>query len=195
MQYQHLPDEMLLNLLHQSDEKAFEEIYKRHWVHLFRYAITKISRQDIAEDICHDVFLSIWQRRQVLQVANLEAFLIQAVKYSIINYIKSGLSDKKLRRRLWENTELSCSLTESDLLFGNLLSAWNHAINRLPGKSRKIFKLSKIQNFSNKEVALRMNLSEKAVEYHITKALRIIRLHLREFIAMAAALLCLGYFF
>ena len=95
MSYKHLSDEALVSLLPQSDERAFEEIYLRHWQRVFRFALGKIESKEIVEDICHDVFLSLWHRRGQVQIANVEAYLIQAAKYSVINYYKSRLSDEK----------------------------------------------------------------------------------------------------
>src|SRR5688572_15215617 len=55
MSYQHLTDQALVTLLTRSDEKAFEEIYLRHWQGVFRFALGKISTQEIVEDICHEI--------------------------------------------------------------------------------------------------------------------------------------------
>jgi RNA polymerase sigma-70 factor (family 1) len=196
MSYCHLTDEMLVNLLSHSDEKAFEEIYHRYWTQVFRFAITKVHRQDIAEDLCHDVFLSLWQRRSILSIIHLEAFLIQSVKYGIINYIKANLMHEKHLQRFNATIKTEDVEGEYDIYFNDLNEAWHRALKALPRKSQEIFRLSKVENFSNKEVASQLNLSEKAVEYHITKALKIMRLHLKEFIGLLIILIrIVGNFF
>ncbi len=92
MSYQHLTDEMLVNGLLNSDSKAFEEIYLRYWKRIFRYAMSRISKQEVVEDICHEVFLSLWQRREVSSINVLEAYLIQSAKFAILNYYKAELN-------------------------------------------------------------------------------------------------------
>lgn len=62
MSYQHHTDEALVTLLTQSNEQAFKEVYLRHWQRVYRFAFSRISSQQDVEDICHEIFLSLWQR-------------------------------------------------------------------------------------------------------------------------------------
>lgn len=181
MDYQNLTDEVLVDFLCKSDEKAFEAIYHRYWSNVFRFAITRVHEQAIAEDLCHDIFLSLWQRRHVLTIRCLEAWLIQSVKYSVINHLKGQLTDKQYVQGLWSVKDGSDRQTEYAIEFNNLYLAWQTGIKNLPQRSKEIFQLSKIQHRSNKEIAYQLNLTEKAVEYHITKALKILRIHLKDF--------------
>ncbi|MHA4847292.1 RNA polymerase sigma factor [Flavitalea antarctica] len=186
MSYQHLTDDALVNLLTRSDEKAFEEIYLRHWQRVFRFALGKISTQEIVEDICHDVFLSVWQRRSRVEIGNLEAYLIQAVKYSVINYYKSRVSDEKHLGVYAKTIPGDRNETEDALYFNSLQQAWLAALDALPEKTKTVFQFSRIDHLSNREIAGKLQLTEKAVEYHITKALRQLKGDLKDFF-----LLCL----
>lgn len=193
MSYQHLTDEALVNLLPQSDERAFEEIYLRHWQRVFRFALGKISSQEIVEDICHDVFLSLWQRRSQVQIANVEAYLIQAVKYSVINYYKSRVSDEKHLEVYAQKVPGTSNETEDALYFNSLQQAWLAALDALPEKTKAVFQFSRIDHLSNREIAGKLQLTEKAVEYHITKALRQLKGDLKDFFVLC--LLAAGIFF
>ena len=186
MSYQHLTDEALVKLLPGSDERAFEEIYLRHWQRIYRFALGKISSQEIVEDLCHDVFLSLWQRRSQVQIANLEAYLVQAAKYSVINYYKSRLSDEKHLGVYAQNLPDARNETEDALYFNSLQHAWLAALDALPEKTKAVFQFSRIDHLSNREIAGKLQLTEKAVEYHITKALRQLKGDLKDFF-----LLCL----
>lgn len=192
MSYQERTNDELVALLVQSDEKAFEELYYRYWSRIFRYAITKVSHQEAAEDICHEVFLSLWQRRQTLQIQNAEAYLIQATKYSVITYYKSKSSDEKHLSRYAQTQAEVHNETEYTLFFNNLQQSWLQALTNLPQKTQDVFRASRIEHLSNKEIATRFDVTEKAVEYHITKALRQIREQLKEFFLL---LLLLTKFF
>lgn len=189
MEYRDLKDEQLVALLRDADEHAFEEIYQRYWKNVFRYAITRVHEQAVAEDLCHDIFLSLWHRRGVVQIRQLEAWLIQSVKYSIINHLKGKLTDRKHAQGLWLSNEKADRQTEYTIAFNSLYQAWQEAIKKLPDQSKEIFRLSKIQHRTNKEIAFQLKLSEKAVEYHITKALKFLRMHLRDFDTLLLILL------
>ena len=89
MYYQLQKDETLLEMLSRSDTGAFDEIYRRYWVVVFRYAVGKVHTQQIAEDLCQDVFVSLWQRRNAVAIQHLEAYLVQATKFGVLNYIRA----------------------------------------------------------------------------------------------------------
>ncbi len=183
MNYQLHKDEDLLHLLSHSDSKAFNEIYRRYWIVVFRYAVGKVHTQQVAEDLCQDVFVSLWQRRNVLSIQNLEAYLVQATKYGVLNYVRLKIQNKKQFTLAMPN--YTANETEDTAALHNLMSAWEKAIYRLPAKTQQVFRLSKVEDYSNKEIAKELHLTEKAVEYHITKSYKIIRLQLREFIVLA----------
>lgn len=188
MSYQEFTIERLVELLQDSDAKAFEEIYYRYWTRIFRYAITKVHHQEIAEDICHDVFLSLWQRRNEAQIQNAEAYLIQATKFSVINFYRTKQSDEKHLAVYAETLPDPGNETEYQLFFRNLQQAWLDALKDLPQKTKDVFRASRIEQLTNKEIASRLDLTEKAVEYHITKALKEIRLRLKDFFVVLAVL-------
>jgi RNA polymerase sigma-70 factor (family 1) len=181
MYYQLQKDEALIEMLGSSDAKAFDEIYRRYWVVVFRYAIGKVHTQQIAEDICQDIFVSLWQRRNAVAIQNLEAYLVQAAKFGVLNHIRSKIKDRKYQD-LTSPVQNIDNETENNIFLNNLIAAWEKAIADLPEKTQEVFKLSKIDNFSNKEIALQLHLTEKAVEYHITKSFKILRLQLKDFL-------------
>jgi RNA polymerase sigma-70 factor (ECF subfamily) len=184
MYYQLQKDEVLLSLLTKSDAKeAFDEIYRRYWLVVFRYAIGKVHVKEIAEDLCQDVFVSLWQRRNAVTIQNLEAYLIQATKYGVLNHYRSTMKVKK-QDLLAVTNQLSNHDTENKIALHDLQDAWNHEIGKLPAKTQYIFRLSKMDNLSNLEIANCLELSEKAVEYHITKSYKILRLQLKDFILL-----------
>lgn len=188
MYYQLQTDERLIELLSQSNAKAFDEIYRRYWVVVFRYAVCKVATQEIAEDLCQDVFVSLWQRRNVVVIQNLEAYLVQATKYGVLNHIRLKMKSQKYFD-LADTTQTSDNDTENSINLNGLMVAWEKAISKLPDKTQQVFRLSKFNHFSNKEIAKQLDLTEKTVEYHITKSYKILRLQLKDFI-----LLVLAYF-
>ena len=190
MYYQLQNDEALLEMLCRSDTGAFDEIYRRYWIVVFRYAVSKVHTQQIAEDLCQDVFVSLWQRRNTVAIQNLEGYLVQATKFGVLNYIRAKIKDKKYLDLavVYPNTD---NETENILFLRNLMDAWEKAVAELPEKTQEIFRLSKVGNYSNKEIALQLHLTEKAVEYHITKSFKFLRIQLKEFLLLSALFLVL----
>jgi RNA polymerase sigma-70 factor (ECF subfamily) len=82
--------------------------------------------------------------------------------------------------------------TEDEVFFHDLQEVIEQEISKLPEKCRQVFQLSRHENLSQKEISLRMDISEKTVENHIGKALRLLRLSLKDFITSALIFFIFG---
>ena len=189
MDYKLLADNVLLKLLKISDELAYKELYLRHWRKLYRSAVSKTNSKEVAEDIVQIVFTDLWDRRESHQINNLTAYLETAVKYQIINYIKSAISKRTQYAGFGELQKSEEESADLPLLMQELNTAIDKAISQLPQKTQTIFRLSRFEKQSNKEISRMMDLSEKAVEYHITQSLKSLRFFLRDFILVDFILL------
>jgi RNA polymerase sigma-70 factor (family 1) len=186
MEYRLLTDEILVKLLKGGDEDALKEIYNRYWRPCYLHVIRKIRLNEAAEELVQNLFVSLWERRDTAQVSNLQAYLHAALKYQIITYIRASVVREKYLRSVKlqgaEADPAKPSEAESVLLLHELSGAIETAVVQLPEKSRLIFRLSRFEHRSNKEISQSMAISEKAVEYHITQSLKLLRLHLKDFI-------------
>jgi RNA polymerase sigma-70 factor (ECF subfamily) len=99
----------------------------------------------------------------------------------VIDYIRSKIIHEKYYQAVREQQQPENS-SESRLLLHELTIAIDNAIKKLPQKTQEIFRLSRYEKRSIKEIAQYMNLSEKAVEYHMTQSLKFMRVHLKDFI-------------
>ena len=191
MEYRLLADEVLLKFLIISDELAFQEIYQRYWRQLYYAALSKINNKEVAEDIIQTVFTGLWEKREQHSIKNISAYLGTSVKYQVINYIKSGISKKAHLSNISESRKTEENKNELALLVKELNEAIDKAINRLPQKTQTIFRLSRFERHSNKQISRMMDVSEKAVEYHITQSLRALRLYLKSFMLVNLLLVVL----
>jgi len=194
MDYRLLADEILLKFLRISDELAFKEIYQRYWKGLYFSALHKINNSEIAEDIVQNVFTDLWEKREKHSIQNISAYLETAVKYQVINYIKSAISKKAHLSIVGEKQKAEENNTDLFLLVQELNTAIDKAISQLPQKTQTIFRLSRFEQHSNKEISHIMDLSEKAVEYHISQSLKSLRFYLRDLMLVDLLLLFLCHF-
>lgn len=179
----HTDDELVL-LLKQGQVAAFDVIYGRYWDKLFDAAYKRLRHPEICEEIVQEIFIRFWERRLTLTLdSGLKKYLYTAVKYNVIDYYRRQLLqdnfifDSKNRSELDNTTE--------DLIFLNDLK--HHLellINALPAKCKSVYELSRLEHKNNKEIALLLNISEKTVEGHLTKALHHIRLGVSDILPL-----------
>jgi RNA polymerase sigma-70 factor (ECF subfamily) len=169
-------DQELINLLRRGNEAAFSMLYKRHWADLYKFAFSILRDQDACKDIIQDVYVWIWNHRQSLEIQSPKSYLKTAVKYKIANYIRSG----NIRESFFEEVakfNYDKSMPGEDELaeLKELNTIIQLTVSSLPLKCREIYRLSREEKLSNREIAEKLGISVKTVENQITIALHRIR--------------------
>ena len=189
-----LDDSILLDSLKQGDNKAFESIYKKHWRKVYLIAYKKLQLKEVAEELTQSIFVSLWERRGELEIKELDNYLTIAIKYKIINYIDATIVKDRILGNI-KNTlrDDIAPDSESALAVKEIRDSIEKALSGLPTKTQTIFRMSRFENFSIREIAANMNMNEKAVEYHITQSLKTMRIYLKDFIVTASTILIILY--
>lgn len=174
-------DEHLIDCLKQSDGRAFEEIYNRYWDKMYGVAYHQLGSKEEAEQLVQDVYEKLWKRRFELNINYLGVYLVVAVKNLATNFIKSQITFRKYQEYLIFQ-EIQQNYQGQDIVnYNDLSQAVENVMKQLPEKTAEIFRLSRFENQSNKAIADKLNLTEKAVEYHITKSLKFFKTHLKHY--------------
>lgn len=177
---EHSENEHLITSLQQGSEEAFTVIYRRYWYKMFLVAYRKLQDKAAAEEIIQDIFLRLWKERNTAKINNLDYYLFTAVRYEVISQIRSNVSRGTYAGSASDFDSLSECNTENQMALKELLSQIEKGLHDLPEKSGEIFRLYKLENWSINRIATHFGLSEKAVEYHITKATKSVRNHLKQ---------------
>jgi RNA polymerase sigma-70 factor (family 1) len=179
-------NKVLLEALKKGDEGSFKEIYTKNWKYLFDIAFQKTKDQDVAEEIIQNIFIDLWVNRESKKIMNLRAYLVAAVRYGIINYIKNQIVRNKYllhHKLVYNDTEESI---ETLFNLKELTARIELCLLKLPKKTQNIFRASRFELLSNKQIAQHYNISEKAVEYHITQSLKSLRVLLKDYAIIVA---------
>lgn len=174
---------LLLEDLRNGCVNAFEQIFKRHWEPLYRSARASLRSHDEAEEVIQNIFSFLWEKRETLSITNLTSYLNTALRNRILNIIRDRIPKEKYWTYYRAFIPQYREITDEAVAFDELSNAVETAVNNLPQKSRMVFELSRLQGRSNTEIAGRLKLSEKAIEYHLTKSIKALRVQLKDFIS------------
>ena len=162
--------------------ESFEHVYKNCVKKLCAIAYNVVRDRDTAAEIVHDVFLSVWERRQVLKLeGELENYLVRAVKLSSLEHLRTTMIHQKHLDGIAYTQKDLTNLTEDQIAFDELSERINLLTSGLPAQCKQVFSLSREKGLSNKSVAISLNISEKTVEAHLSKALKYLKDHLRDY--------------
>jgi RNA polymerase sigma-70 factor (family 1) len=172
-------DESLVAALASGDPDAFTAIYERYWDKLLIYVMRVMRRQSDAEDIVQELFVSLWNRRQELNIEkSLSTYLYNSARYLSIRHIeKNSTYAGYLDRLAMHMTAFSGqSLGVESEIFGRELEARiDGLVEQLPEKMKEVFILSRKHHLSYKEIAVRLSISEETVRKQVYKSLKILR--------------------
>lgn len=184
-------DETLLSLVAGGDKDAFTMLYRRYWQSLFTSAARALRSKTDAADLVQDIFLSIWNRRHELQVTgSLAAYLQTSVKYMVIKYVEKNITRRDYLILLTEMlVHYQPPDVESQLQIKELQSVIQSAVDQMPHKMREVYRLSRQQHLSHKEIADRLGISDETVKKHIQHALQIIKTSISQNATTFAVLL------
>ncbi|WAC13040.1 RNA polymerase sigma-70 factor [Dyadobacter pollutisoli] len=162
--------------------ESFEHTYKRCVKKLCAICFNVVSDREIATEIVHNVFLSVWERREVLILeGEMENYLVRAVKLAALEHIRTTMIHRKHLSGIASGQREETNTTEDQLAFHELNERITFIASCLPPQCREVFSLSREKGLSNKGVALSLHISEKTVEAHLSKALKYLKDHLRDY--------------
>ncbi|WP_114936840.1 MULTISPECIES: RNA polymerase sigma-70 factor [Mucilaginibacter] len=170
-----MSDTVLISRLKADDEAALTMIYRRYWASLFKAAYNILKDRQACEDIIQELFIKLWDCRAEVQInVSLKAYLYASVRYGVYRQIRTGAP---VRNEIFDDLieRLHTPATHNSIEHKELLLQINQVIDTLPEKCREVYKLSREECLSHKEIALQLNISTKTVENHLTKALRELR--------------------
>lgn len=166
--------------LHRDGMTAFEDLYKKYWYQLYCVAYKYTHSAPDAEELVQNLFEKIWRNRATLQVKNWGAFLTVSLRNMVIDFYRQQAVTNKFLQNY--QPAFTTGTLEGDLDQEQLMVLIENHLHELPEKTQTIFKLSRYEHKSVKEIAGHMQLTEKAVEYHITKSIKLLRQHLRNYL-------------
>jgi RNA polymerase sigma-70 factor (ECF subfamily) len=174
--------EQLFQLLQKDDPYAFEELYNRYWFRLFISAHKRLQCREDAEEAVQNLFESLWKNRQQITIrTSLENYLFASIRYIVLRMMHKRLTAQVDAIGKANEYYILDHSTEEAILIQDLSTHIDKLVETLPKKCRHVFELSRYEMKTHKEIATIMHISEKTVENHITKALRLIKGNLNHF--------------
>ncbi len=166
--------------LRKGDKRALDEIYKFFYPKLYVFAKSFLKVEDDINDILQDVFVKLWlSREKIGKVETFNSYLFTIAKNAIVSYFREKSKDQKFEARVKEILVSAENEYNDELEYRDLKQNLESIIDQLPNKRKQIFKLSREEGLSNKEIAEKLDISVKTVEDHMRHALRFIRKHLK----------------
>lgn len=182
-EYTHLNDNELYALTDQDNEEAFAILYQRYRKRMLCKALQKLEYEADAEEVVQDTFIDLWNSRHRIEIQySFQTYISAIVKYKIM---AKKAANKKLLYQLtadMSNLTVVDNSTREWLAYQDIRDDFERSIKALPRKCQLVFRMSRVQEKGDKEIAAELGISRKTVESHKTKALKAFENKKREYI-------------
>lgn len=165
-------DEIIyLEALSQGDHEAFELLFLHYQPKLVYFLKGFVKNDELARDMAQDIFLSIWKdRSKFSEVKSFQAYIFKMAKNAVYNYYdhinvnKRYVTEQQNKPIYTENTE--------EIIFANQLQCMiDVEVSQMPPRRKQIYLMSRVEGFSNGEIAEKLRINKRTVENHLTSAL------------------------
>lgn len=169
---------------------SFNQLYEAYHPQFVRFANTYVRDYVVAEDVATEAIIYYWENRADIEdEANVAAYILTVIKHKCLNYLRhiqicDEYSEHMQNYARWElNTRISSleACEPNELFAVEIQEIVNRTLASLPAQTRKIFIQSRYENKSHKEIAEQCRISVKGVEFHINKALKALRISLKDY--------------
>lgn len=174
--------ELIQCLKEEGDRAAFEELYNRYWKKLLVQALIKLKAEAEAEEVVQDVFMDLWERRRSIEIQKtFHTYMASCVKYQILKRLARQRKHDTFEQESRLSFTDGVNITEDWLNYEATRRQIEETVQCLPEKCQLVFRLSREEGYSQKEIAEALSISTKTVETHLGKALKTIRSSFQQF--------------
>ncbi len=160
-------------------EKLFKELFKPLCAFTYKY----LKDTDLCKEIVHDVFVNLWEKRAQIDLSkSVKSYLYSSVTNRSLNYLRDN--KKFVKTEDFSIFEQNSCESDDFLAEQDLQAKIHKTLDELPEKCRKVFILNRFEGKKYKEIAQELDISEKTVEAHISKALKALKANLTEYLSI-----------
>lgn len=171
----------LLERLRSDDRDALQLIFRQYYPLVCHTIFRYLKDRTKVEDIAQDLFLKLWEKRKRIQVnISFKAYLCRMAVNESIDYLRKEKRLEQKANATQAFVDLTTRSTEDQYLETELEGRINYFVDALPPRCQLIFKLSRFEELTYREIAERLEISIKTVENQMGKALKILRIQLQQ---------------
>lgn len=174
-------DSFLWEELKAGNQRAFDKVFNDYYKNLCRFAFSIVHDEDSAQSLVQQVFIKLWEKRSSLDhIEQLVPYLTRMVQNHCINFVNREKRSIKLAD--FPSDVQTGSTTEEQLDVNEFEEQLIIALSALPDRCKMAFEYSRFENYTNNEIAQKMEISTKGVEALIGRALKSLRISLSDYL-------------
>lgn len=183
-------EKLLLSKISLGDEVSFRVLFNSHRKWIYSYALKIIKSDVLAEEILHDVFLKIWQHKNLSEIDTIEFYLRTVTRNITLNMLRRINLEVMVNNQLSKSWEEAHNETEEMILLNDSVQVLNQAIEQLTPQQKMVYNLCKNKGLKYAQVAEQLAISPLTVKTHMQHTLRFLRNYLKKYNDLTLLIIC-----
>lgn len=173
----------LLEAFANGDTAAFEKLFNMYYQPACRYVMRVLRDNDTTEEVVQATFVNLWEKRAMIRSdISFKSYVFRAAYNTALNYIKHRkVVSTFVSRKQDRIVEIQREFVSHQPDF-ELQKRIDNALNELPPQCQRVFRLSREEGMKYHEIADELGISKKTVEVHMGKALKLLRVSLKDYL-------------
>lgn len=168
--------EKLLRELSKDQEPPLEELFNYYYPRLYAFSRSFLKLEHGIDDILQEVFIRIWQnRKKIKDPTSFNSYIFTITRNLLLNELRSRLNHKNLVEEIRKLSIAQEYTSSEEFDYKDFKIRVDQIISELPERQKEVFILSRTEGLSHKEIASKLKITPKTVEYHISLAIRSIK--------------------
>jgi len=183
----------LVKLLKKGDMVAFDATYNKYCHKLHEFVFMYLKQEEDAEEIVQEVFIKIWESKSKIDTyASFESFLFTIAYNATMSLLRKRVSEAKSRKYLKSQQQIGTAEQAIDeIQFKELNHKVESLLKQLTPRQKEIYRLSREEGLTHKEISQKLNISESTVNNHLVTTLKYLKSHIDSSLAVNVLFFCL----
>ena len=170
-------DTTIIKRLSEGDQRAYRVVFEHYYPRIWEFVRRIVKSESLAEDITQDIFVKIWERREIfgVEVHSFSKYIYIMSRNAALNALRHNNRTTPLADDSTIKEKQSSSSFEESYYAQEKELIIRLTVCRMPEQRRRIFEMSRYMGMDNQTIATTLNISKKTVENHLTLALKTLR--------------------
>jgi RNA polymerase sigma-70 factor (ECF subfamily) len=176
----------LVKKLSGGDSFAFEVLFYKYRNKVKGFTVKLVPAQVDPEEIVQEVFVKVWLKKEAIDPdKDFQSYLFSIAKNLVLDHLKSAVNRKLYFVGEHFQQDLLDEENSDAPVLEDAEEKLERLINEIPERRREIFRLSRFEGLSYRQIAERLNISENTVDSQIRNALAFLRKEFRKIVVLA----------
>jgi len=170
-------DEIVLNKSASlKDKSSFDEIYNLYYSEIHRYVFKFVKYDDYADDLCQEVFIKVWEKRDNLyQIQSVKAYLYTIAKNHVFDFLRHASVERNVREKILQSSQELHSQVDDTFQSEEYYHHLREVLDSMSLRNQEVFKLCREMDYTYDEAAAVLGISRNAIKKHMVKAMKLLK--------------------